>query len=137
MRLINQIKNFFFWGWKLRNSVDFNANSLYEMIHLKLDTTYKSFVRNSHLMWNRSENTVGMRKLKIAAELAKRISEDKYLHNHYDFVENPEEFLGLEMHPKGLGRKVQNNRKREFSQKKRERELLFNLLEKHLDTWWD
>ena len=137
MNFIDQLKNFIFWGWKLRNSVDFDCNSLYELIYLKLDTTYKCFIENSHLMWNRSEHTTGMKKLRVARNLAKRISEDEYINNHYRFVKNTDKLFDLEMLPKGLGKRVQDNRKRQNSQQKQEMELLFELLKKHTNRWWD
>ena len=136
MNFIDQVKNFFFWGWKMRNSVDFDCNSIYDVLYLKLDTTYKCMVENSHLMWNRNENTVGMKKMRIARELAKRISEDQYLENNFIFPDKLTSFFGVGITGKYF-KNYKGASKRHTNQMKNEKTELFRLMEKHLDGWWD
>lgn len=76
--IIESIKRFFYWGWKLRHSYDFDAHSIYPMLQLKLERVYNEMLNNSHLVWNSDPNNKQMRKLKEAGLLAERLSSDRY-----------------------------------------------------------
>ena len=64
----NTMGRFFYWGWKMRHSYEWDAHFIYEMLYLKLDETYKCFKNHGTLMWNESEHTNRMKKLKEANE---------------------------------------------------------------------
>lgn len=65
------VKNFFHYGWKFRNTFDFDGSTLYEAQYYKLERLYNCMLHNSHLQWNSSPNTRLMRRLCEAKHLAK------------------------------------------------------------------
>lgn len=145
------IERMIFWGWKMRNSWDFDASTTYSMIHLKLDRCYKTFKDHGHCAWNSSEKLNRMRKLKEASKLAERLYEDKY--DIRAFKETDERFkfkqwftpskYGSQWHstyektPKRARIFYKARGKVYLAQKKYEHKRLFELLDKYLDQWWD
>jgi len=78
IRIKQQIKNFFFWGWFMKDTLDYDAHSIYPMLHYKLKSVYNYMKKDSHLMWNSSTKTNGMRKLAELSELARKLYEEDY-----------------------------------------------------------
>jgi hypothetical protein len=117
MNLIEQIKSFFYYGWHMRKTFEFDATSIYKLLYLKLDRMYKEFENNGHCLWNDNESTNEMKKLRTARELAKRLDEDKYFNNNIKELE------------KKWG-KIEK-------QKVLEKEQLFKLLNQYINAWWD
>ena len=37
----SRLQRFFFWGWNMRYSWDWDAHTVYDMLHLKYKRTYK------------------------------------------------------------------------------------------------
>lgn len=72
-----KIKNFCYWGWKLRNSEDWDYNFLYEVIYLKMSKMVKTLQNNDIARWT-DENTKTMRKLRTATECMRRLYESNY-----------------------------------------------------------
>lgn len=138
--LLEKIKRMIFWGWKMRNSYDFDASTLYDMIYYKLDRVYNCFLEDSHCVWNDGPNTKGMRKLRIARELARRLKDETYTY-HY------EQYL-LKYEPERLSTHwtswtIRNRKEfkraiqRDSAMQKRDNDYLFKLLNKNLTHWWD
>ncbi len=74
--LFEHIERFFFWGWKLRGNHDWDFCYFYEIMYLKLDRMYKCFRDFGICIWNSDINKKEMRKIRIARELCKRLSND-------------------------------------------------------------
>lgn len=158
--MLKRILRFFYWGWMLKDSYDFDAQYIYQMLYLKLERMEKSFTLNGHCVWNSNPNNKEMRKLRIAKTLAKRLWEDDDKTeqdeiNRLDLKwgETIREFTPA---PNGLNRYTIKNRnvdsveeqekanKEYFSVHEKssrkmqsEKKELFKLLSKHIDTWWD
>ncbi len=81
-QFIQTIGRFFFWGWKLRNSYDWEFSYLDQMIHLKLKRMLKQF-QNGPTVWGKDLNNnppkqqLG-RVFKRCVELSRRLSEHDY-----------------------------------------------------------
>lgn len=75
----------FFWAFKMRNSWDFDASTIYEMVYLKLDRVYKCMRDHGHCMWNSDPANKDMRRLLELTELARKLSEDDYCRYYYRF----------------------------------------------------
>lgn len=156
-----KIKQFCYWGWKLRNTVDYDGSTLYDVIYLKLDSIYNCFINDGHLVWNSDKDNKNMRKLRVAIELAKRLSERdctfycQDLHDKHDLKWGKIKF-NFEKIDNKLSYmitsrcnvitekdKIQESKelrliyKKEQSIRKHNKELLFKLLFKYLDSWWD
>lgn len=136
---IEKIQRMFYWGWKMRNSVDFDACAIYEMLYLKLDRVYNCFLVNSHCVWNSDPNSKGMRRLRIARELARRLSTDLYIDNYEKHLEKfPKEDDWLEF-------RMEDNERKSFLRAvkkddylvERDKEYLFELLNRNINFWWD
>lgn len=67
-----------YYGWNARNCHDYHPDSLYQIIHLKLNRSIKYLRSGGTLFSTRKPLS---KKLIIASQLAKRLSEDAYLDN--------------------------------------------------------
>lgn len=136
----------------MRHSYDFDAQTCYKMLYLKLSRVYDCMLNDSHLMWNSSPSNVGMRKLNECRILAKKLAEDDYSLNYNKLMLKYRDDrrnsifsdMRIELYPnakviptkmystflKKAFAKDNNNR---LDDKKR----FYQLLDKHLDSWWD
>lgn len=154
------VERMFFWGWAMRDSVDFDAHTVYAMLYYKLDRLYKCFRDYSNCLWDSDINSTQMRKLRIARELARRLMDDDY-RTQAGKIE--EIFGNLEMvfGPKVPGKctvscdfvmtnvkddarlneialRMHSKAYREDDAiREREKKYLFKLLETYTDKWWD
>jgi len=151
-RLFNTLERVRYWGWNMRNNYDFGAQYIYEMLYHKLDRTYRYMRDNGHCVWNESENSNLMRKLREARELAYRIWKDE---EDIKAFEETDERYGFKMWttPEGNGshrlhitwernpeeaRKFRERRTRHYeSIRKYYRERFYYLMSKYLERWWD
>lgn len=153
-----RICRFFFWGWKLRNSHDWDGHTLYEIIHLKLERMDKEMLNKGHLAWQYEEKKRCYRTLKIAKEAARRLSkgrlEDRAVtkfHDTYGYTFKGQEkrdnclshIFGMDQEPKillseGLYKKLQKSAWKEDADRLQyHKDLLFNTLNKWLEHYWD
>ena len=151
---------FFYWGWKLRYSYEFEAgHGLYYMIYLKTKGLIDYSRKYAHLRWNDDENGTQFRKLKIACTLAQRLYKDCYNTNvakheekwgkdeiYFEKCEdNP--MLSEMKHKRHINMtddQIAEERKEwlrahkaDQQQQLNERKYLFELLNKHMEGWWD
>ena len=147
-----------FWGWKLRYDYDFDAHVLYHHHYLKLDRMYKCFRDHGHCAWNSDINNPRMRHLRITRELAKRLYEDGYrthieAHNkkwglpNIRFIEIPKsryftstidrENVKTEKDKKLERDSFKRAISKDHAQKKQEKRMFFDLMEKNIDIFWD
>jgi len=146
------IKRMLFWGWKLRNSWDFDACTIYEILYLKLTRIYNCFLDDGHCLWNDDINNKGMRELRTAIELAKRLSEDTYTYyneKHNEKWGKPEFSFDNNVFKstrnKVLSKEDKIQEKKEFrialnkdnKQCINDQKELFKLLNKNISYWWD
>ena len=158
--MLKRILRFFYWGWMLKDSYDFDAQTIYQMLYLKLERMERSFTSNGHCVWNSDPNNKGMRKLRVAKNLAKRLWEeddkteqDEINRLDLKWGERDREFIPTK---NGLNRFIIKNKntKSEEEQLKADKEYfsiyeksskkmeyekkqLFKLLSKHINYWWD
>jgi hypothetical protein len=122
---IEMFKRMLFWGWKMRWNFDFDGQYVYNILHLKLVRMYKCFINHGHCLWTNDINDPLMRKLRIAIECSKRLKEDEYILNCYN------------MSKKEGRNKTKAIYKRYDDIQKNDKRLLFKILEKNLDSFWD
>jgi hypothetical protein len=140
-----------YWGWHMRWSWDFDAGTIYKMLHLKLDRTYDCMKNHSHLKWNSDVNNPGMRKLCEAKHLASKLSKDNY-HREYEkfsqmYKSNRKDCMSIFKDDHYPNAKIINEKlysfmlkkafKRDNLEKITDKRRFFMLLEKHIDSWWD
>lgn len=139
-----------FWGWNMRHSYDFDAQTLYDIIYLKLDRVYNCMLSDSHCAWNSSPDTKLMRRLYEARTLAKRLSEgDMYLNSSVKLTEKyrdikPRGLLSsyLDQNSKPIESKLYSYILKKAFEKdntryQTDKQRLFMLLNKYLSEWWD
>jgi hypothetical protein len=149
------ISSVLYWGWNMRNSVDYDAHSMYDLMYLKLDRIYKEMVNNSHLMWNSKETTKGMKRLAETRRLAKMLANDTY--NCYVYKVMDKYTCPNHLKPSSIFNKIRINGEKEkklisdklyslYFKKASELDRLnyltiknryFMLLGKHIEGWWD
>tara|TARA_Y100000588_G_scaffold244854_1_gene259058 strand:- start:6530 stop:6886 length:357 start_codon:yes stop_codon:yes gene_type:complete len=114
-KFVRQFHNNFPW---------FDHENLIEVMILWIENASKMHHKYSDLV--RSESTA--KKLKIIAELLKRIRKDEY--------DTPCKVFTKRNKTSGCGY-VYINYKHQYKQRKQDKEYVFKLLAKHLDTFWD
>lgn len=152
------IHRFFWWGWKMRWSYDWDHSYLYEIIYLKLDKMIKEFNKNGHLEWNTNFNSTEMKKIRITKECIKRLKDDNFgwmLDKHYIKWDGP--FLksgksteknlreSLFIYNNVKNEKDKKLQKKEFNfainheeeLKKQTMEMFCNYFNKYSQKWWD
>jgi len=76
-RFTDQVKNFFFWGWKLRSNWDWDGAYIYDIMYLKLERVHQYAVNEELHCWTDS-GTNTMRKLAEAKGLCKQLKEERF-----------------------------------------------------------
>lgn len=140
--LVEMIKRMMFWGWHMRRSWDFDANTVYEMLYLKYDRTYKCMKKHHHLMWNRNTETRGMKRLASMVLLTKRLHEDNYVDIAdptfwEDYYSKPRKFEDFFKDDGDSKDRFRYAVKKSEEIKKQDKEMFIKLLQKHNDGWWD
>ncbi|MCG3175455.1 MAG: hypothetical protein MOGMAGMI_00384 [Candidatus Omnitrophica bacterium] len=72
-KFLNNIKNFFYWRWKLCNDYDYDYSSIYYILNLKLNKMHKKMTKDD---WGRPAKAREMVDLKVCAHLAKELLKD-------------------------------------------------------------
>lgn len=147
------LERMLFWGWKMRHSYDFDAHTVYEAIHLKLERIHKCMKENGHLEWNSDESNNLMRKLAECKGIAKKLAEENYrrhcttFHETYRTKRQTSSWLdeAMERHyPKA--RVIDEKTYSHFFkkaieadnlEKNADKKRLYYLLDKYLEQWWD
>lgn len=152
IRFIDRVKLAYFWASKLNNTYDFDCHDIYMMIYLKLDRAYKYFKDHGHCVWNSSENTNLMKKLKECKELAKRLYDDEL--NYRAFKEADEKFklywseknegstniylqMTYKLNPKRAEFFKKGKNKIYSKENQNRKERFYYLLNKYQDYFWD
>lgn len=146
------LKRMIFWGWNMRHSYDFDAHSIYLMLHLKLERVYGA-MKNGNCLWNDDESNNRMRKLLEAKGLAKRIYDEKY--SSYYSIKFMEKYrsskhgCGLsdmmgELYPKSKvideamwSHMFRKACKKDSKHAKMDIERFHYLMSKYTQHWWD
>ena len=148
-----QVERFFYWGWKLRHNYDFDAQTVYELLYLKLDRIYNCMKEYSHLEWNSTPDSNLMRKLAEARGLAKRLHD--YDYNHSAFLEADAKFeykvwsepiegssnfilQSNWMYKEKEAKLYLKARKKHYAKMLEiDKKRFYYLLDKYLEHWWD
>lgn len=142
--LLRKIRNFLFWGWNLRDDVNWDYASIYRILHIKLTRLRQGCYNDGHHVW--SEKSREYKALSECIELCKRIERGE---THYFFGQELDRIYGE--HPDfetmfGSKRKVASEQDRKFKKYaiekdqyiyKTQKERLHNLMAKWSDYWWD
>lgn len=139
------------WGWKLRNSKDYDYSSVYEILELKLSRMIECFEKDKF-------HKIPLKKIKVVRELANRLHKQEYLDNSLKL----HEIRWGEHYYKSIGeiskyeecfRSSFKNVKNEMEEKQalkeylalcrksdrielEEKNELFRLLSKYINHWW-
>lgn len=142
-RFFRRIYNFFYYGYKFNNVIDYDSQDFYYFTYIKLSKLYECMLNNSHLQWNSDKDNTGMRKLREAIHLAKYLYDEHHYDESYDKYYQVDllhyNYLSLE----NLNRDTKEKRALIRSHKKLDRKIalhkkrFYYLLQKYLDTWWD
>lgn len=119
INFMRKIKNFFYWGWKLRNDIDYDYTSIYYILHLKFNKMHKSITTEGY---TRSAKSREMVDLKVCAHLAKELSEDLPRTQNYQLEDTFCQLI----------KKVKILEARQESQKK----YFWKTLQKQIERWW-
>lgn len=146
-------ERFIYWGWKMKDSVDFDSHDIYLLIHLKLSRNYKCFRDHGHCVWNSNENTKLMRKLRETKELALRLYEDDLHYRAYreaderfghktEFVptDNPN-FSRLKMYYENNPKRAELFKKARakiyHKEQQHRKDRFYHLMSTYLERFWD
>lgn len=140
--LIFQIKSFFYWGWKLKDSVPWDAHSIYEILYLKLDQLYQYAKKDEIYQWTDEDQRL-MRNLAEARELTKRIVEDSYSNLAYAEIYGSSEpdIINFIQRLNVMDEEERKFRMRVYKKygdlERSHKKRLFYLLEKNISHWWN
>jgi hypothetical protein len=123
------VKRFFFWGWKLRKSYDFDSHTIYEMLNLKYRRIEKA-LENGHCLHPISHQ----RRLKTIIELTHRLQESDYLSVQIDLIESKGHKFSEGFKLTTEGRLAA---KKAGELEVRDKKLLWDLIQKYNDVFWD
>lgn len=133
-QIYRRICNFFYWGWKLNDTCDWDYSSIYQVLHFKLDRMVKEMKPNKWYSWVGDSRM--WKQLLIARELAKR------LHGH-DYFGPESEKLGIDFddylnkkEDEFFSRKVRMALEKSDSLEERDRKLLWKIMDKYSCHWW-
>lgn len=145
IRLFNQISNFFYWGWKLKENYEWDYFFLYEIIYLKLQRMEKLFCNGM------GEDSIKYAKqIMVAKNLAKRLMDDKYDFYLSEFYRKNGEARAMFINENGITKlefihpKIPDYdtnegiaRQRDDAKREEDKKELFKLLEKQIEYWWE
>lgn len=161
--LVESIERFFWWGWKMRMSHDWDSAFLLEVMLLKMKRMERCFEKHGNLMWNQepdSDEYRYMRALKISIKLLERLTErssNTYVINAWkdhdkkwgrvitnrDSVETPKLFKLTRENIKT--NKDEDEYNKDFKKLMdldyeiytRDNRILWKIIEKYHGHWWD
>lgn len=132
-----------FWGWNLRDSFDFDSQTIYKMLSLKYKRIHKVMMADTYTTYPKPLQ----RRMLIIIELANRIDADKYSSIEtaavYKKYGNPE-FSGAQMIWPHLDEEKSSIVRKELSKafviaeekKKRDKKMFWSLISEWNDYFW-
>ena len=147
------IERFFYWGWKLRHNYDWDSAGIYDMIIYKLDRMLPIFEGSDV----HSYTPKFINKMKQVRELAKRLRQGDYSRNHDAFEakwgsSNWNTYSAnngitkmLFVNPLSVNASNEDRYheecgkalKADYADEVADRKLLFEMLNKNIQKWWD
>lgn len=109
------VERFFYWGWKLRKSYDFDSAFVFEMLLLKYTRIYAAMENGSC-----DHSPAKMFKLRIIIALLKRIDANEYFSEEYQKYGGAVRILQVA-----------------YERENKDKQLLFKMLAKYNDLFWD
>ena len=153
------IKNMFYYGWKLREDRDWDYSYLQTIINIKLNKMFDYYSESKHCSWTSekdSEEYKAFKALRICKNISNRIEEDSYLrsfrkldkkYGSYKFVtvkdENAFKITKIqrdgetESNREDIKKLEEETRRIGYAIQVRDRKILFKLLEVYMPCWWD
>ena len=134
----DSIERFFFWGWNMRHSYDWDYGYLYKMIYLKMKRMEKDFDECKYsVKWTDSN---AMHQFKVAKGCMQRMCEKDYCEDEYDhyFKEYPSIIVDSTFtHPKGSDNKrFMRIVRREEYLRQQDIKMFADIFIKHSRKWW-
>lgn len=148
-KLIKSVTNLIKWFPIIWNDEDWDYNYLYKILTIKLENMEKYFVSDKTLATSSKQTG---HELMVVKNLAKRLANDNYLENaltEYNKLYKDKDLFGSEPsdNPRyttlvEVGTKHQHDmfrRAGKYSEimKKQDKIMLFDLIKKNIDGWWD
>lgn len=145
-RLFRKINNFFWYGWKLRNQVDWECDGIWEMMAIKYRKVYEEMKKDEMYAW--TSDTKQMRRLNIMVVACERLAWGDYHQEEAPKMINvPRQYFttpgGIELSTLGLEYRTPQDRKlaMRLYKKANERRIadidtVTRLLKKYNDRWW-
>jgi len=144
--LKRRVEFFCYWGWKLKDSYDWDYCFLYEIIHIKMKRMHKNMTKYGHCV-DSSVNSKSMKRLLEASELADRLrGKDnietinmmkKYTHEG-DFTKKYSHYgKRIELDEKTYRFFSKKAMERDASRNKTTKNRFFKLMHTYMENWWD
>lgn len=160
------IKNFFYWGWSLKEDRDFDHYFFEHILYLKVKRMYEYFKDSDIAVWTSSRDSEDydpeegkpLKALRIVYKILDRIENNSYGRGEKNLIKLFGEYKMYSLPIEGdlqykrliVKREFENDqneeeveklskyyRDREMSVKARDRRILFKLLETYVEYWWD
>lgn len=154
-RTYGKLARFFYWGWNLRNSYDWDYSYLYEIMLLKMKRMYTAIENGST---EEKEKKKILRTLKDAINYCDKLLKDDYTRNldkvdqkwgEHEFAFNPSETKGFStmysfnrnaLNPKDqkkADKEILNAYQKDEFEKTMDKMGLFQTMEENIGKWWD
>lgn len=153
-----QVRNFFYWGWKLRHDQNYDFGYLEKMLLMKLTAMRDYFRDYGHLSWCQDESSDERADWK-ALELTIKLLEKSIAHDNGEYIlKNDLDKWGEWISHDGEGSILErlrpekvvteedkrhwhnewvNHMNREDRTARKYRKIMYRLVEKYGRSWWD
>jgi hypothetical protein len=149
-----QLKNFFWFGWRMRKVFPWDHTLLYEALDVSLKALLKSHQHYIDIEWVYLGANKEMKSMRLCRALLKRIIKDDYNTPFTDFynstyhIDDVEEQLSDILGPPDRSKKTKISKRRfdanfklmnqhYINSRNTDLDLLFSTLRKHSDKWWN
>lgn len=163
---LESVERFFYWGWKLRSNYDFDYEYMLEMMLLKMKRLQKAlnYENEQEMLFHKEHNPdvyQSRKALRLAIILLDRYLKDEYSDKGYERLEQKYGKFEFQSTPtdetkkyytidllygnvstKELSKSLEYQKDRNFiewslNRRVKDYKLVFKLLEKHGQGWWD
>lgn len=159
-RLWNCIKRFFYWGWKLRNSHDWDHDYFLEVMYLKLKRMEQYQITQGISVDSEDPDSEMRKSMRVALKLLERLRERSGVvyavgaeakfnakWGNIEIVETPYKEGMMRVRVKRKNVTDENEKTYEMESRQlaefnneiytRDKRLLFNIIAEYIDYWWD
>ncbi len=136
---IRRVKAFFFWGWALRDSVDWDFESIYDILEIKFKRIHTCLKVDPYY-----GNPKALKKLQVCINLIDRLKSDSYVDlacpkfkeiSTRRLKQYTEDGILIKF-SKEDSKIIKRAWKDADNLEKQDREMLFSLITKNINKWW-